>query len=187
MGFPIAAIIAGQDAIIGERQSGTAAWVLSKPVSRPAFILSKMAASTIGILVTGVVFQGVIAYIQLSLRIGSPWPVAGFWGAMGMAFLNYMFYLLLSYMLGSIFTYRGYVLGISLALALIGPTMLRSLPFFKDFTPWAFFMPISDEVPTGIALAFGQPLASATPIICTALMCLVFIVVAILHFEREEL
>jgi len=63
MALPIVAIIIAQDAIIGERQSGTAAWVLSKPVSRPAFILSKLVAGAIGLLVTGIVIQGVVAYI----------------------------------------------------------------------------------------------------------------------------
>jgi len=186
LALPVAAIIAGQDAIIGERQSGTAAWILSKPVSRPAFILSKLAASTLGMLVTAVVVQGVAAYVQLSLRTGSPWPMAGFWAAMGLLFLNCWFYLTLTYMLGSIFTNRGRVLGISLAMALIGPAFLRSLPVIKDFTPWAFFANISEDVPVGIALALGQPPASVTPIICTALMCLIFTAVAILHFQREE-
>jgi ABC-2 type transport system permease protein len=186
MALPVAAIIAGQDAIIGERQSGTAAWVLSKPVSRPAFILSKMAASTIGILITGVVIQGVVAYIQLSLRSGFPWPFAGYLGTMGMVFLNVLFYLTLTYMLGSIFSSRGPVLGISLAVAMIGPALFRSLPIINDLTPWTFFLPITEEVPLGLAVAFGQPPASVTPIICTALMCLVFTAIAILHFQREE-
>src|SRR5512137_669095 len=33
---PVAAIIMGQDAVLGEGLSGTAAWVLSKPLHRPA-------------------------------------------------------------------------------------------------------------------------------------------------------
>jgi hypothetical protein len=35
---PVAAISVAQDSILGERHSGTAAWVLSKPLRRPAFI-----------------------------------------------------------------------------------------------------------------------------------------------------
>ena len=186
MALPVAAIIAGQDAIIGERQSGTAAWVLSKPVSRPAFVLSRMVSSVIGIFVTGVVVQGMVAYIQLSLRIGSPWPITGFLGMVGLLSLNLLFYLALTYMLGSLFTSRGPVLGISLAMALIGPVVLNWMPIFKDFTPWAFFIPLTDEVPVGLAIALGQPPASVSSIICTALACLVFILVTLLRFQREE-
>lgn len=91
MALPIAAIVAGQEAIIGERQSGTVAWLLSKPVSRPAFILSRLAVSAVGMLVTAVVIPGAVAYGMLSLKIGAPWPIAGFLAAMGMSFLKLIF------------------------------------------------------------------------------------------------
>ena len=186
LALPIAAIVAGQEAIIGERQSGTAAWLLSKPVSRPAFILSKLAASAIGMLVTAVVIQGTAAYSMLSLRIGAPWPITGFLGAMVMTFLNLFFYLTLTYMLGSLFTSRGPVLGISLTMALVGPSVLRSLPVLRDITPWAFFLNVTDEVPLGLAIALGQSPASIICIIGTTLMCVIFTAVAILRFRREE-
>ena len=51
--FPMfAVIVITQDAVIGEKQSGTAAWILSAPVSRSAFILAKLVANGIGFLVT---------------------------------------------------------------------------------------------------------------------------------------
>ncbi|MGE5123106.1 MAG: ABC transporter permease, partial [Acidobacteriaceae bacterium] len=186
LALPIAAIITGQEAIIGERQSGTAAWLLSKPVSRPAFILSKLAASTVGMSVTAVVIQGIVAYAILSIRIGKPWPVAGFLGSMGMVFLNLFFYLTLTYMLGSIFSNRGPVLGISLAMALVGPSFLRTMPIIKDITPWGFFLNITQDVPLGLGLALGQTPASVIPVIGTAVICLAFIVVALVRFQREE-
>ena len=70
--FPMfAVIVIGQDTIIGEKQSGTAAWVLSAPVSRSAFIMAKLLANTIGFFVTIIVVQGLVAYVQLSLSDGS--------------------------------------------------------------------------------------------------------------------
>ena len=42
---PIGAIIAMQGSIIDEKKSGTAAWIMSKPVSRTAFIVSKLLAN----------------------------------------------------------------------------------------------------------------------------------------------
>src|SRR4030066_732137 len=41
-------VVFAQDALIGEKRSGTAAWMLSKPVSRTAFLLGKRAADGIG-------------------------------------------------------------------------------------------------------------------------------------------
>ena len=51
----IAVIIMMQSALIGEKHNGTAAWVLSKPVARTAFILAKLVANSLTVLVTLVV------------------------------------------------------------------------------------------------------------------------------------
>src|SRR5512136_1152441 len=53
----IGVVILGQGTMIDEKQAGTAAWVLSKPISRPAFILSKVISNSIGVLVTMAVAQ----------------------------------------------------------------------------------------------------------------------------------
>ena len=50
---PFAAISLAQDSILGEGHSGTAAWVLSKPLRRPAFILAKLIANGLGLLGRG--------------------------------------------------------------------------------------------------------------------------------------
>jgi ABC-2 type transport system permease protein len=44
------AAILGMGAIIGEKQAGSAAWVLSKPLSRSAFVTAKLIALTVGVL-----------------------------------------------------------------------------------------------------------------------------------------
>ncbi len=187
-GIPISTVITGQDAIIGERQSGTAAWVLSKPVTRPAFILSRMAAGAVGILVTGVVIQNIVVYSQISLLIGEPLPIAGFLGSMGLMALLTMYYLTLTFMLGSIFKNRGPVMGIVMFMALVGPAVLvKTVPYLGSVTPWSFIMDDpSGNMPMALALLRNQPIASVAPILGTALMCVVFTVIAILRFRREE-
>jgi ABC-2 type transport system permease protein len=181
----VSAVIAGQDALIGERLSGTAAWVLSKPVSRSAFILSKLASSTIGLFFTGVFIPGAAAYIQLSAWSHTVWSFS-FFGAMGLVFLNIFFYLSLTYMLGALFNNRGIVLGISLVMAIIGPLYLYSIPVLNYITPWTLLMPLGGGMSPGIALTLGQPVPSVVPIIGTVVMCLVFIVITIWRFHREE-
>ncbi len=188
LGIPISTVIAGQDAIIGERQSGTAAWVLSKPVTRTAFILSRLAAGAIGILVTGVVIQYIVTYFQLSLLIGEPLPIAGFLGSMGLMALLTMYYITLTFMLGSIFKNRGPVMGISMFMALAGPAILvKTVPFLGFVTPWSFIMDDPyGNMPMALALLRGQPIVSVVPIVSTALLCVVFAAVTILRFRREE-
>jgi ABC-type transport system involved in multi-copper enzyme maturation permease subunit len=122
----IAAISMAQDAILGERHSGTAAWVLSKPLRRPAFILAKLIAYGLGFLATGVVLPGVIAYFQI-INVGMPQlSLFGFAGAMELVYLNLLFYLTLALMLATLFHGRGAVLGITLGL-LIGPSLILTI------------------------------------------------------------
>ena len=77
-------MVFAQDALIGEKRSGTAAWLLSKPVSRTAFLLAKLTADGIGILVTIVIVQGAIGYFVLRAATGISFQVPNFLAAMGL-------------------------------------------------------------------------------------------------------
>ena len=52
-----------QRVLVRENQSGTAAWVLSKPVTRTAFIVSRLVVNSIAILLTSVIVPGVFLYL----------------------------------------------------------------------------------------------------------------------------
>ena len=108
----VGVVIKGQEAVIHEKQTGTAAWVLSKPASRPAFLLSKLTANALGILVTMVVIQGAVAYLQIAIATGTRFPILPFMGGMGLVYLTLLFYLALTLMLGTLFNARGAVIGI---------------------------------------------------------------------------
>jgi len=92
--------VKAQDALIGEKRSGTAAWVLSKPISRYAFLLAKLAADLIGILMTMVIVQGVIAYFIFKACTNISFPIPNCLAAMGLVALFQIFFLCLTYMLG---------------------------------------------------------------------------------------
>src|SRR5512137_1779964 len=62
---PLAAVILAQDSILGEKHSGTAEWVLSKPLRRPAYVLAKLIANGLGLFVAWVALPGVVGYLQL--------------------------------------------------------------------------------------------------------------------------
>lgn len=182
----IAIVIIAQDAIIGEKQSGTAAWILSKPVSRTAFILSKLVANAIGILITAVILQGVIAYAQISAASGAARPIGPFLGAMGLVFLNLMFYLTLTLMLGTLFDARGPVIGIAMALLFGYQIFLGIAPWLAEIMPWALVVQTGSSAPLAVTVALGLPIASYTPIIATVLWSVIFTIVAVWRFNREE-
>jgi len=178
----IGVIILAQDEVIGEKQSGTVAWVLSKPVSRSSFILSKLAADAIGVIAFIVALPAVVAYAEVSLAAGKAIDAGAFLAGVGVATLTLLFYLTLVLLLGVLFDQRGPVLGISLGL-LFGVMLLVS------FLPWiAYFLPANMDV-LSLTLAMGQPLPSTAVYTClaTAGWAVIFTVVALWRFERREL
>src|SRR5438132_398910 len=124
---PIGVAVLAQGAIVGEKQSGTAAWVLSKPVSRSAFILAKLLALGVGISAIVVALQGLVAFALSAAATGSspaaPVPYAF---ALGLLALHLAFYITLALMVGTLFGSRGAVIGIALGV-LFGQQFLGSM------------------------------------------------------------
>jgi ABC-type Na+ efflux pump permease subunit len=133
----LGAILIAYDQILGERQSGATEWILSKPVSREAYILSKLVADAIGVIVILVAVQSAIAYGLIAVANGGPLPPASFLvGAGGMA-LHTLFYLSLTLMLGVLANNRGILLGVPMPMALGGIVTPIFLGSAVLFTPWA--------------------------------------------------
>lgn len=120
LALSIGSIIMTQNEIIGEKQSGTAEWVLSKPVARSAFFLSKLFANAVGMLVIMIVLQSAIAYAPVTVMDPSAVSLPDFLRGMGMLALHVFFYLGLTLMMGVVAENREMVLGVSLGTLLIG-------------------------------------------------------------------
>ena len=129
----IGVLVIAQGAIIGEKQLGTAAWVLSKPLARSAFVLAKLGANALAIFIIMIVLQGLLGYVQLSLKAGAPLAVLPFVAALGLVSLNLLFYLTFTVMLGAFFRSRGPVLGIAGGLLIGGGVVSQQL---GDVLPW---------------------------------------------------
>jgi len=154
LALAVGVILVAQGAVQDEVRSGTAAWVLSKPVSRTAFILSKLIAHAGGILAVMVGLQSAIAYGLLSLRAGRPLSPGPFGAAvLGLA-LHSLFYLALTVLLNVLFEERGAVLGGSLGCLLGGSVLAGLLPPMAAIPPWS----MAGLLP---ALAAGQALPTA--------------------------
>jgi len=178
-------VIFAQDALIGEKHTGTAAWLLSKPVSRTAFLLAKLAADAIGILVTIVIVQGAIGYFVLRAGTGISFQLPNYLAAMGLVAMVLFFLLSLTYMLGSLSDSRGLVVGIPLLLITL--TQYQNMvPVLAKTMPWNLVTDMQYSPSMAIMLAKGEPLTFITPIIGTAVMTVLFIVVAVWRINREE-
>ena len=186
---PIAVTILMQDAVVGERLSGTAAWVLSKPVSRTAFILSKLIPSAVGVVLTMNVFPGAAAFVQFSLAGAAPAPLPYVLG-MGVLAVNLLYFLTLTVMLGVLANNRAVVIGVPLALAFGQQYLLGMLPPLRYVLPWTLVLPPPGSEGLGGAIAASimaqQPLPSLIPLYAALLSIVVFSTVAIWRFQHEE-
>lgn len=178
----IGVIILAQDEIIQEIQSGTAAWILSKPVARPAFILTKLLSNTINALIFIVALPGLVVLGETFLATGKIVPLLPFLVGSGIVLLGLIFYISLVILLGVLFESRGAVLGIAFGL-MFGGLILR------NFIPPLFYvLPLSLD---GIALSVvqGMPLPAifVSQLLATAILSVVFILVALWRFQDIEL
>lgn len=184
----IAVVVIMQDAIVGERESGTAAWVLSKPASRTAFVLAKWVASLFGVLITMLVLPGIVAYLQLSLSAGSWLNPLDFLLGLGVLWVFLLYFLSLTLMLGTLFQHRGPVIGIPLALALGQQLLFGMLPILSYILPWTLAVPAGEfEASVAGALISGQQPHSILPLVISIISIVIFLVVSLWRFQREEL
>lgn len=186
--FPgIAIIIIMQDALVGEKEMGTAAWVLSKPVSRQAFILAKWIANTIGVIVTMIILPGIVAYLLFFLRYDTWLEPIQFLSGWGILLVYMLYYLTLTLMLGAFFNHRGPVIGIPLALAFGQQMIFGMLPILSFVLPWVLAIPAAAFEPS-IAASYilGQEPISMTPFIVTFLSIFVFLALSLWRFNKEE-
>lgn len=178
----IGTVIALQGAIVGEKQLGTAAWVMSKPASRAAFILAKMVAHTIGFWATALIIPATLFFIITRQLIPTPLPLLPFLTGLAVAALSQLFYLMLTLMLGTLANSRGPITGIGISFILAGLLLKGFIPQTIILaTPW--FLP---DISAGLALQ--QPLPDIWPISVMATGCwiVVFTAVALWRFSREE-
>ena len=177
----IGMIILAQDEIIQEKQSGTAAWILSKPVSRSAFVLTKLLSNFLGGLIIIAGLTGAVAYAELYLASGQALPVLPYLMGLGLILLTLTFYLSLVIMLGTIFEQRGAVLGIAVGVLMGGLIASQFSPLVS------YFLPV--KMPDiALALMQGQPLPTIaiSQLITAGAWSILFTLVALLRFRREE-
>jgi ABC-2 type transport system permease protein len=178
----IGTIITIQGVIVGEKQLGTAAWVMSKPASRSAFILAKMLAYAIGYWITAMIIPAVIFITVTGRFIPLPIAMGPFLVGLALMALGQLFYLSLTLMLGTFFSTRGPIAGIGITIIMTGLLLKSLIPLpVQIVTPW----PLPD-VASGLALGTELPSVWPVPIIATIIWIAVMTAMALWRFGREE-
>jgi len=178
-----------QRVLVGEKQQGTAACVLSKPVARTAFVVSRLVVNSIAILLTSVIVPGVILYLTLGLFSDIGWlsPI-GFAAALLMVSIHTFFWIAFVLMMGTLLESSGGVIGVSMVVFFAfwyGPALIPPLIYISPLL--LIFSPAPDQL-NSLAGSFmtGEPVFSWLPLIATVIFCVIFIAVAIWRFNRQE-
>lgn len=178
----IGMIILVQDEIIQEKQSGTAAWILSKPVARPAFILSKWLSNIIGGLIFIVALPGVVSVAEIALAGQPGTPVLPFLAGTAVVALTLIFYISLVIMLGVLFEQRGPVLGAAFGIMFGGMIIATIFPQIN------YILPLSmDQFALSLSQGQALPAMAVSQLVMTAAWSIIFLVVALRRFQRIEL
>ena len=179
---PFGVMVLTQSDIVGEKQSGTAEWVLSSPLSRDAFVLSKLAANALWTFALLVGLQGLAFNLILAgFGVGTlPWLDLA--KALGLECLHLVFWLTLTMMLGTFFSGRGPVLGIPIALMILQDLSELARPYIPSLP-----MMMPKRLPEmATMLAMGEQLSSWVPLASVTVCSVAFVVVALWRFKREE-
>ncbi len=175
--FPaIVIVIFSTGAILEEKERGTAAWVLSKPVSRTAFVLAKMFVGVLSYGVSLVLLPGLVVFSILYLSVGAI-PIGPFILGLGPILLWYTFVHFLCICLGTVFNTVGPVAGpASVSLFFVNAFDLSGI---GAYTPWTLSFVARD-------LMLGLPVTSVSPVITTLIILIVLLIIAIWRFGKEE-
>lgn len=177
----VGVVVLTQGVMLDERRSGTLEWVLTKPVSRTGFVLAKLAAHTVPVLVALVVVPWTGLYLLLSAQVDGTWPTGRFLAVAGLVALLLVFTLVLTVGLGTWTTSRGLVIGAPIAAVMLYDgvhVLARDLAGRLPF-PW-------ETTTAAINLAIGAPLVSPIPIIATIAWTAAAVVGTCWWFEREQ-
>jgi ABC-2 type transport system permease protein len=178
----IGVVVGTQGTIVREKQLGTAAWVLSKPVSRRAFILAKVLSHGFSSLSLSLMLPTLVYYAQ-SLLLWRQLPATlPFWSAWLLVTLHLLFYLALTLMLGTFYNARGPVSSIGLGFLFGGLLLPNVLPEWTMlFFPWPFA-----ELARALVAGKMLPAFWPIPVMATMSWTILFLIVALCRFEREE-
>lgn len=163
--------------ISGERKSGTAILVLTKPVSRFAFVTAKAAVHTVFLALTVAVCTaltwGVTVIVFGKAPGGALWSSVLAWLAFGVLFIGVM--TLLSTLLGSQAGAAGIGLGIFTLMSVAGL-----------WEPLAKYSPVALNG-ASMTLAAGKESAILWPVVTALALAVVLVLLAAAAFRTKEL
>ncbi|MGE5333317.1 MAG: ABC transporter permease [Nitrososphaerota archaeon] len=172
------AILLPMGMVAREKERGTAAFVLTKPVSRAAFLGAKLVALLV-LLSVGVLVAAIITYIYTAILF-EPLSLGGFIGCSVLVLLSLVAHGLLTFLGSTLVSSQLAAVGIGLA-AWVLISIIGISPAAAQYTPSGLMEPAS-------ALARGaSPEHLLLSVVANLILCVVVAAIAWLAFRRQEL
>lgn len=172
------AILLSMGSVAAEKDRGTAAFLLTKPIGRGAFIGAKVAALG-ALLALATAVAGVLCWIYTAILF-EPLPVAGFAAATALVWLFLATFAALTF-LASVVSRSAIVAGGIGLMALLGIGILSALPGLGTYLPTSLWGAAD-------ALALGTvPSPLAGPVLASGGFVVVALALSWWSFRRQEL
>ncbi len=179
--LPFGISILTHDSVIKEREQGTMAWILSKPISRKSFILSKIVANIAGVMILMVVVQGIITYGIISAYNGNFINAVNFFGALGIIAMLSLFFLSMVSMIGTMTRSRYAVLGAAVTFIILGMAAAQVLPDISTYLTWKL-----SETARDFAMNGSLTANKITQLVSTGVWIVIFFVISLVQIGRIE-
>lgn len=174
----VIAILVAMGAVAAEKERGTAGFILTKPVTRVAFIVAKVVA--IGsLLALALAVAGALAWVYTAILF-EPLPVAGFAAAVGLLWLSLAVFAALTF-LASVVAPSGIVAGGIGFGAFVLAGILSALPGIGAYLPTSLWG-AADQLAVGVV---PDPLLG--PVLFNVAVVAAAIGLAAAVFRRQEL
>ena len=171
------AILVPMGMVAREKEHGTVAFVLTKPLSRAAFLAAKVVAVVVT-LAAGVALAGVAAYVYTTILF-EPLALGGFLGCTLLVLLSLVVYALLTFLGSTLASSQLPAVGFGLAAWLV-LSLVGLVPAAAQFTP-------AGLVEAASALARGvAPPHLAASLLGNAALCAIVLTLAWTAFRRQE-
>jgi ABC-2 type transport system permease protein len=172
------AILVAMGSVATETERGTAAFLLTKPITRGAFVAAKVIA--IGaLLAIALTVAGVLCWIYTTILF-EPLPVAGFAGGVALVWLSLVAFAAVTF-LASVVTRSGLAAGGLGFGAFVATGILSALPAIGPYMPTSLWGAAD-------ALALGTvPDPLAGPVLANVILVLAALGLAGWSFRRQEL
>jgi ABC-2 type transport system permease protein len=174
----LAAILVTMGSVAGEKDHGTAAFLLTKPIGRGAFLLAKVIA--IGLLLAlATAVAGVLCWIYAGVLF-EPLPIAGFTAAAVLVWLSLCVFAAITFLASTVARSALVAGGIGIA-ALLVAGVLSALPVVGAYLPTGLWG-LADQLAVGVV---PDPLLG--PVLASVAIVIVAVGVAWWSFRRQEL